>query len=57
MNKNRDASKVTLADWGRAYQAFVKRQRFLGRWPFRTDEERKAAWEEWKILTVYQVAL
>ena len=49
--------EFTLADWGLAYRKFIKRQKFLGRWPFKTDEERKAAWQEWKAYSVYLVAL
>lgn len=50
------AREFTLADWGVAYRRFVERQKFLKRWPFITDEERKAAWQEWKAYSVYLVA-
>lgn len=48
--------KMQIKEWGRCYREFVKRQRFLGRWPFQTDGERKAAWLQWKLHTVYDVA-
>lgn len=37
------------------YNAFVNRQKMLGRWPFEDNDERKAAWEEWKLLSKYNV--
>lgn len=51
----KDPRKFTLADWGHAYRKFVARQKFLKRWPFKTGEERKAAWREWSEITVYEV--
>lgn len=46
---------MNLADWGHAYRCFVTRQKFLGRWPFRTEEERRDAWREWMRLSIYGI--
>ena len=55
LNEVEERGKMRVADWGRYYREFVRRQRFLGRWPFKTDSERKAAWQEWKLLSVYHI--
>lgn len=56
LNEVEERGKKRIADWGRYYREFVWRQRFLGRWPFQTDSERKAAWRDWKCLSIYHVA-
>lgn len=50
------SQNIPLVELGNQYRQFVKRQLFLGRWPFQNDEERKAAWLEWKMCSVYKVA-
>lgn len=44
-----------ITEWARYYREFVARQKHIGRWPL-TDGERKAAWKEWKLLSIYGVA-
>lgn len=55
-SRNTARTPTSVGDWGRAYHKFVARQKFLGRWPFPSDEERKAAWREWVATTLYLVA-
>ena len=55
-SRNTARTPTSVGDWGRAYHKFVARQKFLGRWPFPSDEERKAAWREWVAYTMCHVA-
>ncbi|MBP5317354.1 MAG: hypothetical protein J6Y83_06605 [Bacteroidales bacterium] len=55
MDKIENCGKRSISEWARYYREFVRRQRFLGRWPL-TDGERKTAWREWKLHSLYDVA-
>lgn len=47
--------EFTIADWGLAYRKFVEIQKRNGLWPFKSDKERKHAWEEWVAIAIYLV--
>lgn len=51
----KEPSEFTLADWGLAYHKFVEIQKRNGLWPFKTEKERKDAWEEWVAIAIYLV--
>jgi hypothetical protein len=54
---DKEPREFTIADWGLAYRKFVERMKFLELWPFKTEEERRDAWEDWMAITVYLVGL
>ena len=43
----------TISDWAREYRLFVNRRKRLGFWPCTSEEERKLAWETYKIFGIY----
>ena len=54
---DKEPSEFTLADWGLAYRKFVERMKSLERYPFKTEEDRRVAWREWKAYAVYLVGI
>lgn len=53
----KEPQEFSLADWGFAYRKFIEREKFLERWPFPSEKERRAAWEEWKAYAIYLVGM
>lgn len=54
---SKEPQEFSLSDWGLAYREFIRLMKFLERWPFSSERERRAAWREWKAYAIYLVGI